>query len=93
MQGAVLYGPGDLRFEDRDDPKIPSPTDAIIRIAAAGYHQDRRLDWLKSAGLSIGRQFLVFPTSRRSRARAGLRMRAQADVVPWPLLTSRDVLV
>jgi len=55
MQGAVLYGPGDLRFEDRDDPKILSPTDAIIRIAAAGYHQDRRLDWLKSAGLSIGR--------------------------------------
>jgi len=40
MQGAVLYGPGDLRFEDRDDPKILSPTAAIIRIAAAGCHQD-----------------------------------------------------
>ena len=35
MQGAVLYGPRDVRFEERDDPKIIKPTDAIIRIAAA----------------------------------------------------------
>src|SRR5438874_6088202 len=35
MKGAVLYGPGDLRFEERDVPKINKPTDAIIRIAAA----------------------------------------------------------
>jgi len=34
MQGAVLYGPGDVRFEDRDEPKILAPTDAVIRIAA-----------------------------------------------------------
>src|SRR3989440_12329567 len=35
MQGAVLYGPRDVRFEERDDPKILKPTDAVIRIAAA----------------------------------------------------------
>src|SRR5467141_949604 len=35
MQGAVLYGPRDVRFEERDDPKIIEPTDAVIRIAAA----------------------------------------------------------
>ena len=35
MQGAVLYGPRDVRFEERDDPKIIKPTDAIIRIAEA----------------------------------------------------------
>src|SRR3954471_6127381 len=35
MRGAVLYGPRDLRFEERDAPKIVEPTDAIIRIAAA----------------------------------------------------------
>jgi len=35
MQGAVLYGPRDVRFEERGDPKIIKPTDAIIRIAAA----------------------------------------------------------
>jgi threonine dehydrogenase-like Zn-dependent dehydrogenase len=35
MKGAVLYGPRDIRFEDRADPKIVKPTDAIIKIAAA----------------------------------------------------------
>jgi threonine dehydrogenase-like Zn-dependent dehydrogenase len=35
MQGAVLYGPGDVRFETRDDPTIVKPTDAIIRLSAS----------------------------------------------------------
>lgn len=34
MQATVLYGPRDVRFEDREDPRIEKPTDAIIRIAA-----------------------------------------------------------
>ena len=34
MRGAILYGPRDVRFEERDDPKITKPTDAIIRISA-----------------------------------------------------------
>src|SRR5439155_4618181 len=34
MRGAVLYGPRDLRFEERDTPRIIKPTDAIIRISA-----------------------------------------------------------
>src|SRR5437867_10559496 len=34
MRGTVLYGPHDIRFEDRETPKIVEPTDAIIRIAA-----------------------------------------------------------
>src|SRR6266404_4971819 len=34
MRGAVLYGPGDVRFEERPEPAILKPTDAIIRIAA-----------------------------------------------------------
>ena len=34
MRGAVLYGPGDVRFEERATPTILKPTDAIIRIAA-----------------------------------------------------------
>src|SRR5881398_2953870 len=34
MRGAVLYGPHDVRFEERDVPKIEKPTDAIIRISA-----------------------------------------------------------
>ncbi|NEA98959.1 zinc-dependent alcohol dehydrogenase family protein [Streptomyces sp. SID13726] len=31
MRGAVLYGPGDVRFEEREDPRIVAPTDAVIR--------------------------------------------------------------
>jgi len=33
MRGAVLYGPRDVRFEERETPKIVKPTDAIIRIS------------------------------------------------------------
>src|SRR5687767_5507975 len=34
MRGAVMYGPGDVRVEERDDPKIVEPTDAIVRLPA-----------------------------------------------------------
>ncbi len=33
MRGTVLYGPRDIRFEEREAPKIVEPTDAIVRIA------------------------------------------------------------
>jgi threonine dehydrogenase-like Zn-dependent dehydrogenase len=33
MRGTVLYGPRDIRFEDRETPKIVEPTDAIIRMS------------------------------------------------------------
>ena len=32
MQGAVLYGARDIRFEDRAEPTIVEPTDAIISL-------------------------------------------------------------
>ena len=34
MQGTMLYGPRDIRFEDRPEPKITKPTDAIISLSA-----------------------------------------------------------
>ena len=34
MRGAVLRAPGDVRVEDRDDPSIIEPTDAILRLSA-----------------------------------------------------------
>src|ERR671938_2190940 len=34
MRGTVLYGPRDVRFEDRPEPEIIEPTDAIIRTSA-----------------------------------------------------------
>ena len=34
MRGTVLYGPRDVRFEDREDPRIEKTSDAVIRITA-----------------------------------------------------------
>ncbi|HEU5029485.1 MAG TPA: zinc-dependent alcohol dehydrogenase family protein [Spirillospora sp.] len=34
MLGAVLHAPGDVRVEERADPAIIEPTDAIIRLSA-----------------------------------------------------------
>jgi threonine dehydrogenase-like Zn-dependent dehydrogenase len=34
MRGAVLHAPGDVRVEEREDPKIIAPTDAVIRLSA-----------------------------------------------------------
>ena len=34
MKGTILYGPRDIRFEERDEPQIIEPTDAILRLAA-----------------------------------------------------------
>jgi threonine dehydrogenase-like Zn-dependent dehydrogenase len=34
MRGAVLYAPGDVRVEEREDPKIIEPTDAILQLSA-----------------------------------------------------------
>lgn len=34
MRGAILFGPRDIRFEDRPEPTVIEPTDAIIRMAA-----------------------------------------------------------
>ena len=33
MQGTMLYGPGDIRFEEVEAPRIQHPTDAIVRLA------------------------------------------------------------
>ena len=35
MRGTVIYGARDVRFEERADPAIEAPTDAIIRVVAA----------------------------------------------------------
>ena len=34
MRGAVLHAPGDVRVEERADPTIVEPTDAVIRLSA-----------------------------------------------------------
>src|SRR3954471_1653838 len=34
MRGAVMHAPGDVRFEEREDPTIVEPTDAVITMSA-----------------------------------------------------------
>jgi threonine dehydrogenase-like Zn-dependent dehydrogenase len=34
MRGTVLHAPGDVRLEERPDPRIVGPTDAVIRLSA-----------------------------------------------------------
>src|SRR3954471_10286465 len=34
MRGAVLHAPHDIRVDDRPDPRIEQPTDAIVRLSA-----------------------------------------------------------
>lgn len=45
MRGAVIYAPGDVRVEERADPKIIKPTDAIIKIAATSVCGSDLWDW------------------------------------------------
>ena len=35
MLGTVLHGPGNIRCEEVEDPKIQNPTDAIIKLSAS----------------------------------------------------------
>ncbi|MFD2796562.1 zinc-dependent alcohol dehydrogenase family protein [Promicromonospora vindobonensis] len=35
MRGVVMYAPGDVRVEEREDAKIVEPTDAVIRVTAS----------------------------------------------------------
>ncbi|WP_418277032.1 zinc-dependent alcohol dehydrogenase family protein [Isoptericola jiangsuensis] len=34
MRGVIMHGPGDVRVEEREDPRIVDPTDAVISLAA-----------------------------------------------------------
>lgn len=35
MRGVLMYAPGDVRVEQRPDPAVVEPTDAVIRVTAA----------------------------------------------------------
>jgi hypothetical protein len=48
MRGAVLHRRGDVRIEERNDPKIVEPTDAIIRLSASSWGTVRPASLLSS---------------------------------------------
>ncbi|MFZ0529473.1 MAG: zinc-dependent alcohol dehydrogenase family protein, partial [Propionicimonas sp.] len=35
MRGVVMYGPGDVRVEEREIPQLVAPSDAILRVVAS----------------------------------------------------------
>lgn len=35
MRGVVMYGPGDVRVEEREVPQVVAPTDAILKVVAS----------------------------------------------------------
>ncbi|MFP5417296.1 MAG: alcohol dehydrogenase catalytic domain-containing protein, partial [Actinomycetes bacterium] len=35
MRGVVMYGPGDVRVEEREVPQLVAPTDAILKVVAS----------------------------------------------------------
>ncbi|SDF43591.1 alcohol dehydrogenase [Lentzea fradiae] len=44
MRSLILNGPGDLGWQDRPEPRLSAPTDALVRpIASAACDLDRRL--------------------------------------------------
>jgi hypothetical protein len=44
MRGTLIYAPGDIRLEERPDPTIVEPTDAVVRTATAkNYTAGKRL--------------------------------------------------
>jgi threonine dehydrogenase-like Zn-dependent dehydrogenase len=45
MRGVVIYGPGDVRVEERADPKIINPTDAVLRLSATCVCGSDMWDW------------------------------------------------
>lgn len=53
VRGAVMFGPGDVRVVERDEPRLIDPTDAIIRVSAScvcgsdlwPYRGVESLDW------------------------------------------------
>jgi threonine dehydrogenase-like Zn-dependent dehydrogenase len=45
MRGAVIYAPGDVRVEQRENPEITKPTDAVIKLAATCVCGSDLWDW------------------------------------------------
>ena len=85
MKAAVLYGPGDLRVEERPQPK-PGPGEALVQVTASGIcnsdlHRVRAAE-VPRLPLVIGHEFAgkVVARGEGSRAEVGAR------VAVYPLL-------
>ena len=57
MRGAILYAPGDVCSEERPDPVIKEPTDAIVRTVATCVCRSDLLAELAADRARIGHRF------------------------------------
>ena len=79
MRGAVLHAPGDVRVEDRDDPTIVEPTDAIIRLSATCVCGS---DLWPYRGIETGRRADADGPRVRRHRRGGRQRRRQRQARP-----------
>ena len=62
MRATIMYGPGDVRVEDRPDPRIEEPTDALVRVVrscvcGSDLHPYHSMDPL-AEGQPMGHEFI-----------------------------------
>ena len=86
MRGVVIHGPGDVRLEDRDDPTIVDPTDAIMRLSATCVCGSDLLDRPRTQHRSpirllIGHEYCG---TRRAGRRRRYRRHAQGSSLSAP---------
>ena len=55
MKATFLYGPGDVRVEEMERPKVIEPTDAIVKVVLACVCGSDLWDFKDSATLEVGR--------------------------------------
>ena len=79
MRGAVLHAPGDVRVEERADPTIEQPTDAVIRLAATCVCGS---DLWPYRGIEAGRRARADGPRVRRRRRGGRQRRPHRPARP-----------
>lgn len=78
MEGTVLHGPRDVRFQQRDTPKILKPIDAIIEISDPGKLFDLTLPLSVAGAVKDLIKQTIFATQFRASHK-----RTEKRTSPW----------
>ena len=94
MRSTVMHAAGDVRVQDRDDPTIAAPTDAIIRLTATcvcgsdlwpyrgADASTGRLRWATNTSASSRRSASTSPRSSPASSSSG---RSSPPTTPAPI--------
>jgi threonine dehydrogenase-like Zn-dependent dehydrogenase len=93
MYAAMYYGPGDVRWEERPDPAIQLPTDAVVRVVAACVCGSDLWGWRAKQAAAAPR-----PTGHEfvgvvERVGSGVTTLAEGDFVIAPFVISDGTCV